>query len=133
MDRPKSFESKEARTRWDWIVARNAMKLKAQLESGEVLPEQVKDSLDFNVVVPEDEKRLLTKDGAVHRKTYKLRYEEICYILQWCFVNFGFVNFGIPPHVLLKTLMSRLLYIIMGRSCDDTRRRQLRVRNINIQ
>lgn len=133
MDRPKSFESKEARTRWDWIVARNAMKLKAQLESGEVLPEQVKDSLDFNVVVPEDEKRLLTKDGAVHRKTYKLRYEEIYYILQWCLVNFGFVNFGIPPHVLLKTLMSRLLYIIMGRSYDDTRRRQLRVRNINIQ
>lgn len=77
MDRPKSFESKEARTRWDWIVARNAMKLKAQLESGEVLPEQVKDSLDFNVVVPEDEKRLLTKDGAVHRKTYKLRWLRI--------------------------------------------------------
>lgn len=47
------------------------MKLKAQLESGEVLPEQVKDSLDFNVV-PEDEKHLLT-DGTVHRKTYKLR------------------------------------------------------------
>lgn len=77
VDRPKSFESKEARARWDWIVARNAMKLKAQLESGEVLPEQVKDSLDFNVVVPEEEKRLLTKDGAVHRKTYKLRWLRI--------------------------------------------------------
>lgn len=77
IDRPKTFESKEARTRWDWMVARNAMKLKAQLESGEVLPEQVKDSLDFNVVVPEDEKRLLTKDGAVHRKTYKLRWLRI--------------------------------------------------------
>lgn len=81
---PKSFESKEARTRWNWVVARNAMKLKAQLESGEILPEAVKDSLDFNVSVPENENRL-TKDGAVHRKTYKLRYEEICYILQWCF------------------------------------------------
>lgn len=52
------------------------MKLKAQLESGEILPEQVKDSLDFNVPVPEDEKRFWTKDGAVHRKTYKLRYEK---------------------------------------------------------
>lgn len=72
IDRPKTFESKEARTRWDWVVAKNAMKLKAQLESGEVLPEQVKDSLDFNVV-PEDEKHLLT-DGTVHRKTYKLRW-----------------------------------------------------------
>lgn len=52
------------------------MKLKAQLESGEILPEQVKDSLDFNVPVPEDEKRVSAKDGA-HRKKYKLRYARI--------------------------------------------------------
>ncbi|XP_077275361.1 JIL-1 anchoring and stabilizing protein isoform X2 [Temnothorax americanus] len=77
IDRPKSFESEKARAQWDWSTARNAMKLKAQLESGEILPEQVKDSLDFNVPVPEDEKRLLTKDGAVHRKTYKLRWLRI--------------------------------------------------------
>ncbi|XP_011875497.1 PREDICTED: PC4 and SFRS1-interacting protein [Vollenhovia emeryi] len=77
IDRPKSFESEKARAQWDWTTARNAMKLKTQLESGEILPEQVKDSLDFNVPVPEDEKRLLTKDGAVHRKTYKLRWLRI--------------------------------------------------------
>lgn len=77
MDRLKSFENEKARSQWDWVNARNAMKLKAQLESGEILPEQVKDSLDFNVHVPEDEKRLLTKDGAVHRKTYKLRWLRI--------------------------------------------------------
>jgi len=81
IDRPKSFESEKARAQWDWSTARNAMKLKAQLESGEILPEQVKDSLDFNVPVPEDEKRLLTKDGAVHRKTYKLRYEILYYLV----------------------------------------------------
>ncbi|RLU25645.1 hypothetical protein DMN91_001802, partial [Ooceraea biroi] len=73
MDRPKTFESERARTQWDWSTARNAMKLKAQLESGEILPEQVKDSLDFNVPVSEDEKRVSAKDG-VHRKTYKLRW-----------------------------------------------------------
>lgn len=56
------------------------MKLKAQLESGEILPEQVKDSLDFNVPVPEDEKPP-TKEGSTHRKTYKLRYEEIYYYI----------------------------------------------------
>ncbi|XP_011149488.1 PC4 and SFRS1-interacting protein isoform X3 [Harpegnathos saltator] len=75
-DRPKTFENEKARTQWDWLTARKAMKLKAQLESGEILPEQVKDSLDFNVHVPEDEKRAL-KDGAVHRKTYKLRWLRI--------------------------------------------------------
>ncbi|XP_035718493.1 hepatoma-derived growth factor-related protein 2-like [Vespa mandarinia] len=77
VDRPKSFDSEKARTQWDWTTARNAMKLKGQLESGEILPEQVKDSLDFNVYVPEDEKRLLAKDGAIHRKTYKLRWLRI--------------------------------------------------------
>ncbi|XP_012229688.1 PC4 and SFRS1-interacting protein isoform X2 [Linepithema humile] len=76
VNRPKSFESEKARAQWDWSTARNAMKLKAQLEVGEILPEQVKDSLDFNVPVPEDEKPL-TKEGSVHRKTYKLRWLRI--------------------------------------------------------
>lgn len=79
VDRPKSFENEKTRAQWDWATARKAMKLKAQLESGEILPDQVKDSLDFNVHVPEEEKRV-SKDGSVHRKTYKLRYKKnICY------------------------------------------------------
>lgn len=73
-DRPKSFDNEKARTQWDWTTARNAMKLKAQLESGEILPEQVKESLDFNIHLPEDEKRLLAKDATVHPITIKLRY-----------------------------------------------------------
>ncbi|KAK9308321.1 hypothetical protein QLX08_001749 [Tetragonisca angustula] len=77
MDKPKSFESEKAQKQWDWSTARNAMKLKAQLESGEILPEQVKDYLDFNVHVPDEEKRLLAKDGALHRKTNKLRWLRI--------------------------------------------------------
>ncbi|CAK9799636.1 Hepatoma-derived growth factor [Anthophora plagiata] len=77
MDKPKSFESERARAQWEWSTARNAMKLKAQLESGEILPEQVKDCLDLNVHVPDEEKRLLAKDGAVHRKTNKLRWLRI--------------------------------------------------------
>ncbi|KAL2729884.1 PC4 and SFRS1-interacting protein isoform X3 [Vespula maculifrons] len=73
--RPKSFDNEKARTQWDWTTARNAMKLKAQLETGEILPEQVKESLDFNIHVPEDEKRLLAKDAAIYRKTCKIRYK----------------------------------------------------------
>ncbi|XP_012151668.1 JIL-1 anchoring and stabilizing protein isoform X3 [Megachile rotundata] len=77
IDKPKSFESEKARAQWEWSTARNAMKLKGQLESGEILPEQVKDCLDFNIHVPDDEKRLLAKDGALHRKTNKLRWLRI--------------------------------------------------------
>ncbi|KZC10990.1 Hepatoma-derived growth factor [Dufourea novaeangliae] len=77
VDKPKSFESEKARAQWEWSIARNAMKLKAQLESGEILPEQVKDCLEFNVHVPDEEKRLLAKDGALHRKTNKLRWLRI--------------------------------------------------------
>lgn len=49
------------------------MKMKARLESGEILSEHVKDSLEFNVNVPEDDKKLLAKDGVMQRKKYKLR------------------------------------------------------------
>lgn len=77
VDRPKSFENENARTQWDWTTARNAMKLKAQLESGSILPEQVKDSLDFNVHAPGDEKKISTKDSVLHHKKYKLRWLRI--------------------------------------------------------
>lgn len=49
---------------WDWSVARDVLKLKTQLESGQVLPEQVKDKLDFSVAVTEDDKRSVVKDNA---------------------------------------------------------------------
>lgn len=73
VDRPKSFENENARSQWDWATAKNAMKLKAQLENGSILPEQVKDSLDFNVHAPGDETKISSKDGVLHRKKYKLR------------------------------------------------------------
>lgn len=49
------------------------MKLKAQLESGSILPEQVKDSLAFDVNAPGDEKKNSATDSVLHPKKYKLR------------------------------------------------------------
>ncbi|XP_066588807.1 PC4 and SFRS1-interacting protein-like isoform X2 [Prorops nasuta] len=77
LDRPKSFETDKARAQWDWSTARNAMKLKAQLESGEILPEQIKEQLDFNVHVPEEEKKILVKDSEIQQKKFKLRWLRI--------------------------------------------------------
>nr|KAF7425102.1 hypothetical protein H0235_007540 [Vespula pensylvanica] len=74
INRPKSFDNEKARTQWDWTTARNAMKLKAQLESGEILPEQVKETLEFDIYIPEDGKILLDKDGLLRRQSYKLRW-----------------------------------------------------------
>ena len=73
LNRPTFFESEKAQEKWEFFNARNAMKLKAQLESGEIFPEQVKDYLDFNVHVPEDGKRRPSKDGANQQMTLKLK------------------------------------------------------------
>ncbi|XP_015516540.1 PC4 and SFRS1-interacting protein [Neodiprion pinetum] len=76
VDRPKSFENENARTQWDWETATSAMKLKAQLESGAILPEQVKNSLDFNVHASGDDTKT-SKDNVLHHKKYKLRWLRI--------------------------------------------------------
>ncbi|KAF7401199.1 hypothetical protein HZH68_007019 [Vespula germanica] len=72
-DRPRLFENDKDRMQWDWTTARKAMKLKTQLESGEILPEQVKESIEMNLDLTEEERRLLEED-AVHPRTYKLRW-----------------------------------------------------------
>ena len=72
VDRPKTFDSVKARERWDDTMSRSAEKLKSRIESGDIDIEHVKDILDFDVNVPEDEKQLV-KDGAVQSKNYKLR------------------------------------------------------------
>lgn len=73
VNRPDRFESEAARARWDLSVARNAMRLKEQLESGDIAIDLIKDSLDFNVHVPEDEKKAQAKDEAEIQKELKLR------------------------------------------------------------
>ncbi|OXU28913.1 hypothetical protein TSAR_006802 [Trichomalopsis sarcophagae] len=71
VNRPDRFESEAERARWDLSVARNAMRLKEQLESGDIAIDLIKDSLDFNVHVPEDEKK--AKDEAEIQKELKLK------------------------------------------------------------
>lgn len=71
INRPDRFESEAARARWDLSVARNVMRLKEQLESGDIAIDLIKDSLDFNVNVPEDEKK--AKDEAEILKELKLK------------------------------------------------------------
>ncbi|XP_012264964.2 PC4 and SFRS1-interacting protein isoform X2 [Athalia rosae] len=77
VDRPKSFENEDARVQWDRAKAKTAMKLKTQLESGSILPEQVKDALDFNVHVDGDEKEISSKNAVLQDKKYRLRWLRI--------------------------------------------------------
>lgn len=70
VDKPKTFESEEAKARWNWTTAKNAMKLKAQLEKGEVEPESVKHMLYLNITPKEIEN---SKEGISQPKKYKLK------------------------------------------------------------
>ena len=76
VNRPDRFESEAARARWDLSVTRNAMRLKEQLESGDIAPEIIKDSLDFNVHVPEDDRRSHAKDEVEIQNQLRLRWEQ---------------------------------------------------------
>lgn len=76
-NRPLSFPSEKAQEQWESANNRRAMKLKAQLESGEIIPEQVKERLDFSVHIPGEAKRTSFKDGINQQQNFKLKWLRI--------------------------------------------------------
>jgi hypothetical protein len=54
---------------WDEAVYRNALRLKTQIERGEVIPDDIKKQIDHKIQMKEEEKSSLRKD----RKKNKLK------------------------------------------------------------
>ena len=73
-ERPSHFESEEARRLWDAATARNAERLKAQIELGEYLPESIKKQLEGKGELTEAQKKELKKETELARKRGKLRW-----------------------------------------------------------
>ena len=46
-DKPPSFESQEQKIQWEMATARNAIKFKKQVESGEFIPPEIRRSVIF--------------------------------------------------------------------------------------
>ncbi|XP_034238572.1 PC4 and SFRS1-interacting protein-like [Thrips palmi] len=73
-ERPSSFQSEEARRLWDAATARNAERLKAQIELGEYLPDTIKKQLEGKVDLTDAQKKELKKETELNRKRGKLRW-----------------------------------------------------------
>lgn len=69
----KVSPEKPENTQSEWSSLKNAVKLKKKLESGEILPEEVKDSLDFNVQISDADKKIIAEDGVP--QIYQRKYD----------------------------------------------------------
>ncbi|KAJ1528895.1 hypothetical protein ONE63_007264 [Megalurothrips usitatus] len=73
-ERPAFFESEEARRLWDAATARNAERLRAQIELGEYMPDTIKRQLEGKAELTEAQKKELKKESELARKRGKLRW-----------------------------------------------------------
>ncbi|GFG40003.1 hypothetical protein Cfor_12976 [Coptotermes formosanus] len=76
-DRPKSFRNEKARRMWDEAVHRNALKLKAQIEAGEFIPEDIKKQIENSKRLETEKKIILKKDRIVDQKKKKLQWLKV--------------------------------------------------------
>jgi len=112
-NKPKTFENEKARFQWDLSTAKKAMRLRAQLESGRVLPEQVKDWLDFDVPIPEEEEeehKIYLPKEEVHRR-YRMRYEKILHLTSLRFYSYiSFIIYAIYASFHMLCYFQMFLY-----------------------
>ena len=69
-----ALQSEQKRLMWDAATARNAQRLKAQIEMGEYIPDSIRKQLEANKPdLTEAEKKRVKKDSSLLRKRGKLR------------------------------------------------------------
>jgi hypothetical protein len=72
-DRPASFRSRDAEIQWDRATAKNALKFKEKVESGEFIPEEVRRKLEQKVERTKEENEILKKGKQIANKQEKVR------------------------------------------------------------
>ncbi|KAE8749906.1 hypothetical protein FOCC_FOCC003375 [Frankliniella occidentalis] len=68
------YASEEARRLWDAATARNAERLRTQIELGEYLPDTIKKQLEGKAELTDAQKKELKKESELARKRGKLRW-----------------------------------------------------------
>lgn len=75
--KPENFESKEAEVEWQMRTARNAIKFKNKVESGEFIPKEIRERLEQKEALTPKEKEMLKKEEALQKRKEKLRWLKI--------------------------------------------------------
>eukprot|EP00096_Caligus_rogercresseyi_P006548 TRINITY_DN2306_c0_g1_i1.p1 TRINITY_DN2306_c0_g1~~TRINITY_DN2306_c0_g1_i1.p1 ORF type:complete len:729 (+),score=300.56 TRINITY_DN2306_c0_g1_i1:291-2477(+) len=76
-DKPSAFESKEAELQWEKTTARNALKFKERVESGDFIPDEVRIKLQEKLNRTEEEERILKKAKLNSLKMERIRWLKI--------------------------------------------------------
>lgn len=76
-DRPVKFDSKDAEIQWDKATAKNAIKFKQSVESGEFIPEEIKRKIEAKTVRTEKEEELLKKEKVLAGRKEKVRWLKV--------------------------------------------------------
>lgn len=111
-ERPTSFQSEEARRLWDAATARNAERLKAQIELGEYLPDTIKKQLEGKVDLTDAQKKELKKETELNRKRGKLRWlKQEAHLLELDAKIRGSLSLSRADARLCLQLMDEMLYV----------------------
>jgi len=72
-DRPASFHSRDAEVQWERATARNALKFKEKVESGEFIPEEVRKKLEQKTERTKEEEDIIKKGRQIANRQEKVR------------------------------------------------------------
>jgi len=76
-DRPSSFESDEAKQEWERASAKKALKFKKRIESGELMPPEIKKRLEERAQLTPEEREQIDAERKTNKKKEKLRWLKI--------------------------------------------------------
>ena len=72
-DRPVKFDSKDAEIQWEKATAKNALKFKEKVESGEFIPEEIRKKIEQKAVRTPKEEEILKKEKVLACRKEKVR------------------------------------------------------------
>ncbi|XP_059093982.1 PC4 and SFRS1-interacting protein-like [Tigriopus californicus] len=76
-DRPVTFESKEAEIQWEKVTAKNALKFKDKVESGQFIPDEIRKKLEQKLNRTPEEEEILRKERELSNKKEKIKWLKI--------------------------------------------------------
>jgi len=76
-DRPAKFDSKDAEIQWEKATAKNALKFKQSVESGEFIPEDIKKKLEEKTNRTPQEQEVLNKEKTLAARKEKVRWLKV--------------------------------------------------------
>ena len=93
-DRPATFDSKESEIQWEKATAKNALKFKNKVESGEFIPAEIIKKIEQKVNRTPEEEEILIK-----QKQMATKMEKVITNLNFTYCRFQNISFTFLRYV----------------------------------